>query len=394
MSDMVFSLRLEWVLYCLALLVILPITITNILQGNYNPSPVKAWCFAQPYPYDCEGDGCTRGVKMLERKPYFIVPGMIIITVLCLGLTVLHVYQKDRASIDAAPARAQATTAANNDDCEIASNNAPSSSSSEVDEDEVSSNGEVTNEDSSAVLLVNQWEQRYKWTSIKEAFSDEPSQVTANSAGFASNAASYDSGKEDKSFPDTLSQLLPDTVGFASSAASFDSGKEDESDKDEDRDSTPERTIYVDIIIPSCAGEDKEESPGINQKVQHYEETKFIIKQAFAYASVNIIMVALGGTTDLFITSVPFGVIHAIIRPSHGTLNMIIFLYLKYFNLRKNHQLLTCYEVLGKLFRGESDEHEIIVDTMAPVIHYNAAAERRKNLYVIDEESSDFDSIE
>jgi hypothetical protein len=89
--------------------------------------------------------------------------------------------------------------------------------------------------------------------------------------------------------------------------------------------------------------------------------------------------------SGLLINSVPFGVIHAIIRPSHGTLNMIIF------NLRKNHRLLTCCEVFGKIFRGESDENENKVETMAPVIH--DIAERRRGLYVIDE-GSDLSSIE
>lgn len=57
MSDTVFSSRLEWILYFLALLAILPITINNLVQGNYNPSPDRAWCVRKPYPYDCEGEG-------------------------------------------------------------------------------------------------------------------------------------------------------------------------------------------------------------------------------------------------------------------------------------------------------------------------------------------------
>ena len=368
MSDTVFSSRLEWVLYVLALLAILPITINNLLQGNYNPSTERAWCVEQPYPYDCEGDGCIRGEKISQGKPYyfFIVFCMIFITFLCLGLTVLHVYRKDRASIDAAT-RAQATTVTKNDDCELASNNSPEScSSGEVDEDQgnrtVSSNGEEANEDKSAVP-VNQQMHGFKWTAVvKEAYPDAPSQLAANSVGFASNAAS------------------------------FNSGEEDESDED-DQGGTPERTYYSGIIIPSCTGEVKKDSPGINQKAQHYEDTKIIIKQASAYVSVYIIMgvLMLLVKLGLLINSVPFGVIHAIIRPSHGTLNMIIFLYQKYFILRKNHRLLTCCEVLGKIFRGESDENEIIVETMAPVIH--DIAERRKGLYVIDEESN-LDSIE
>jgi hypothetical protein len=255
MSDTVFSSRLEWILYFLALLAILPITINNLVQGNYNPSPDRAWCVRKPYPYDCEGEGCIRGEKMTQRKPYydyFIVMCMIFVTVLCLGLTILHVYRKDRASI-AAAAMEQETTATKNDDCLSASNSTPgaSSPSSEDDDDQCnrtvsSHNGEV-NEDNSA-LPVNQRAHGSKWRAmLKEAYPDAPSQPAANSVGFASNAASYNSGAED------------------------------ESDKD-DQGGTPEISFYSGIIIPFCNSEVKEDSPGINQKLQHYEDTKIIIK--------------------------------------------------------------------------------------------------------------------
>ena len=67
---------------------------------------------------------------------------------------------------------------------------------------------------------------------------------------------------------------------------------------------------------------------------------------------------------------------------------MIIFLYHKYFNLRKNYELLSSCEVLGKLFRGECEEPEMIVESLTPVINDVAIrnAERLRDLNLNREE--------
>lgn len=178
--------------------------------------------------------------------------------------------------------------------------------------------------------------------------------------------------------------------GFPSNAASFHSGEEDENVEEDQVFSKPDRRFYSGIRMPSDRVAEENISERFNRNAQHYEDTKTIIKQAFAYMFIYIIMGTLMtlSVSGLLVSNVPFAVVHAVIRPSHGTLNMIIFLYHKFSNLRKNYQLLSCCEILGKIFQGESDESDIVVETMGPMIHDFAIrhAERLGDLYAIDEE--------
>ena len=292
-SDKVFSSRIEWILYFLAPLIILPKSGKDLGQGNFNPSPERAWCSRQAYPIYCHDDGCIRGREKKKEMVFWIVNTvfMFVVTILCLGLIVFHVYRKDQ-----------------------------SSSIEEYDASKSGSNSDISH--------------------------DAPMQLSINSSSVFENSG------EQKVPPST-----PDSS----------------------------YTFYTKLRRPGREGT-------FNRRAKHYEDTKVIMKQAVAYVSIYIIMgalVILSASPDLLMNSVTFGVIHAVIRPSHGTLNMIIFLYHKYSNVRKHHQFLTCCAIFGKIFRGESEDLETIIETMAPVILHDAIrnVERLRGLYPIDEES-------
>jgi hypothetical protein len=81
---------------------------------------------------------------------------------------------------------------------------------------------------------------------------------------------------------------------------------------------------------------------------------------------------------------------------------MLIFLYHKCFNLKKNHKFLTYCEALGIIFRGGGVESVLIFETMSPVINDVAIrgaalyAQNHRGLYSNDEEeqSNKLDLIE
>jgi len=291
-SDKVFSLRIEWILYFLALLVILPKSGNDLVQGNFNPSPERARCNRQAYPIDCHGDGCTRGEKTSRWEMVFWTVNLVFmfaIPILCLGLTVFHVYRKDQSSIE---------------------------------EHDAAESG-----------------------SIIDISPDAPMPLSTNSS-----------------------------IVFANSG-----------EEQEDPRSTPKRSYYTNSRT-AIEGT-------FNRRAKRYEDTKVIMKQAVAYVSVYIVMgvlMILSVSPNLLRNSVTFGVIHAVIRPSHGTLNMTIFLYHKYSNVRKHHhQVLTCCGIFGKIFRGESEDLATIVETVAPAKFHDAIrnVERLKGEYPIDGES-------
>eukprot|EP00979_Chaetoceros_neogracilis_P007714 scaffold1643_cov210-Chaetoceros_neogracile.AAC.3 len=203
---------------------------------------------------------------------------------------------------------------------------------------------------------------------------------------------------------DALNRLQEKCEIFASDVASCHSSEEE---IDEVRlDSMPKRSYYNDEKVPRIKY-NADDTPSCfitsNQKDIHFEETKIIIKQAAAYMCVYIVMVILiilG--SSMLIDNIPFGVVHAIIRPSHGTFNMLIFLYHKYFNLKKNQKFLTYCEALGIIFRGGGVESVLIFETMSPVINDVAIrgaalyAQNHRGLYSNDEEeqSNKLDLIE
>ena len=291
MSDRTFSLRREWAFFVLAILVVLPSAIRNLVQGNYNPDPNRARCKRIPYPYDCHGDGCLWGEEVKKGILViwiFLAVFMFVGTILCLGLAVvLHVYRKDRASIE---------------------------------------------------------EKRATKARISTAIISAPAD-------------------------------LDPADGFSKFDASIASSDEQE-----------EEAEVTSTEHPTYTG-------AYNQSAQRYEDTKLIMKQACSYVCVWFVMLTLTLLAgSKFANNVYFGVVDAIIRPSHGTFNMIIFINHKYFNLRK----ISCCEILGKIFRGESDEAEIIVDTLRPVILHDVAVrneERLLGLHAMDEESEGTSSI-
>jgi hypothetical protein len=312
MSDRTFSLRLEWVLYTLFLIITLAMMIPDLVQGNFNPSPDRAWCVRRAYPYDCHGDACIRGEKIAQKKMIYSLGttvGMAFLMILCLVLTVLHVYRKDRASVI-----------------------------------------------------------EYNAASLSK-YDGATGRLTSVAADdVASDAASFfhsDDGIT-KVESQTQAQVIPPKP-------------------------SPSRAYYCEIVVPSTSSREAEEDGATCiRRAQHYENTKIIMKQAFAYVFVYTVIGALLCATGsgLLMTNVTFTVVHAVIRPSHGTLNMIIFLYHKYFNLRKNYELLSSCEVLGKLFRRECEEPEMIVESLTPVINDVAIrnAERLRDLNLNREE--------
>jgi len=192
--------------------------------------------------------------------------------------------------------------------------------------------------------------------------------------------------------PGRLTSEAADDSFFASDAASFfhsDDGiaKVESQVQVQVQVNSPKRSYYSAVVIPHFSksnGEAEKDGATRIQRAQHYENSKIIMKQAFAYVFVYIVMGALITATasGILMKNVPFTVVHAVIRPSHGTLNMIIFIYHKYFNLRKNYKLLSACEVLGKIFGGESEEPQMIVESLTPVINDVAIrnAERLRGL--------------
>lgn len=67
------------------------------------------------------------------------------------------------------------------------------------------------------------------------------------------------------------------------------------------------------------------------------------------------------------------------------------------FQLRKKIRLLSCCDILGKTFCGESDQAQIIVDTLRPVILRDVAVRNVERLlpgfHAMDEESERTSSI-
>ena len=59
--------------------------------------------------------------------------------------------------------------------------------------------------------------------------------------------------------------------------------------------------------------------------------------------------------------------IHAIIRPSHGTFNMMIFIAHKCYNLRRINSDLTYTDALWRVWQGGTTEPENMILTLAPV---------------------------
>jgi len=101
MNHMIFSSRLEGLLYFLAIAFTLNLTVTSLVKGNINPSPDIPGYVLQPYRYDCEGDDCIRGDQISKENACsshaLTLMCMVVISILCLGLIVLHVYRNDRA---------------------------------------------------------------------------------------------------------------------------------------------------------------------------------------------------------------------------------------------------------------------------------------------------------
>jgi len=98
--------------------------------------------------------------------------------------------------------------------------------------------------------------------------------------------------------------------------------------------------------------------------------TRVIVIQALAYTTLFLVMVPLlllEFSPRLLETSLAFGMIHAIIRPSHGTFNMMIFIAHKCYNLRRINSDLTYADALWRVWQGGKEEPENMILTLAPV---------------------------
>jgi hypothetical protein len=103
---------------------------------------------------------------------------------------------------------------------------------------------------------------------------------------------------------------------------------------------------------------------------ESFAVTRVIVKQALAYTTLFLVMLPilfLAFSTRLLETSLAFGMIHAIIRPSHGTFNMMIFIAHKCYNLRRINSDLTYADAFWRVWEGGKEEPENMFLTLAPV---------------------------
>eukprot|EP00979_Chaetoceros_neogracilis_P012910 scaffold3559_cov284-Chaetoceros_neogracile.AAC.8 len=103
---------------------------------------------------------------------------------------------------------------------------------------------------------------------------------------------------------------------------------------------------------------------------ESFAVTRVIVKQALAYTTLFLVMLPillLSFSTRLLETSLAFGMIHAIIRPSHGTFNMMIFIAHKCYNLRRINSDLTYADAFWRVWEGGKEEPENMFLTLAPV---------------------------
>ena len=104
MNDNIFSSRFQGLLYFLAIAISLNLTAPNLVIGNIDPNPDIPWCLLQTYPYDCEGDDCIRRDQISKEKTCsshaLTLMCIVVISMLCLGVVVLHVYRNERAAFE------------------------------------------------------------------------------------------------------------------------------------------------------------------------------------------------------------------------------------------------------------------------------------------------------
>jgi len=139
-------------------------------------------------------------------------------------------------------------------------------------------------------------------------------------------------------------------------------GKSDADDKSFSRNIYGDHRLFIKNTVLK-RGADKAKRP----QHESFAATRVIVKQALAYTTLFLVMLPLlflTGSTQLLNTSLAFGVIHAIIRPSHGTFNMMIFVYHKCYNLRRISSELSYTDAFREVLRGGAPDQEFIFSSL------------------------------
>jgi len=102
MKDKKFSKTLEPLFYLIIITLNVQDNVKRVVNGEFNPSPARAWCAKSTYPYDCEKEeDCIRGGSLLKREkmPLSSLCSIVwfIIAIVSLSMTVAHVYWTERA---------------------------------------------------------------------------------------------------------------------------------------------------------------------------------------------------------------------------------------------------------------------------------------------------------